>query len=76
MTAAERRRIVAVPLCGERVAMRLAAIGVERLEDVRGRDAEDLMHEVNIEAGREIWRPPMATRALSNVIAAAEAQPN
>ena len=70
--APEREQMLAVPLCGERVVQRLESIGVRRLADLRGRDPHDLMTEVNIEAGRVIWRPPMATRALANLVAAAE----
>jgi hypothetical protein len=29
------------------------------------------MHQVNLAAGKVIWRPPMAIRALENLIAAA-----
>ena len=68
---AEREKMLDVPMCGERVIMRLESIGIERLSDLRGRDAHDLMHEVNIEAGREIWRPPLAITALENLIEAA-----
>lgn len=70
--AAERDRMLAVPLCGERVVLRLESIGVSRLADLAGRDPYDVMHDVNIEAGRVIWRPPMAILALSNLIDAAE----
>ena len=69
---AERKRMRAVPLCGPRVVARLESIGVERLADLRDRDPYDLMQEVNIEAGRPIWRPPMATRALENLVEAAK----
>ena len=69
---AERKRMRAVPLCGPRVVARLESIGVERLADLRDRDPYDLMQEVNIEAGRPIWRPPMATRALGNLVEAAK----
>ena len=69
----ERRRMVAVPLCGPRVLARLEAIGVERLEDLAGRDAWDVLHEVNVAAGRPIWRPPMAVVALENLIEEANA---
>src|SRR5207244_2140717 len=48
----ERRKLLAVRLCGERVLMRLASIAVERLADLHGRDPWDLMHEINLEAGR------------------------
>ena len=64
--------MLAVRLCGERVLMRLASIGVERLADLRGRDPWDLMHEINLEAGRPIWRPPLAVAALQNLVDAAE----
>ncbi len=70
--AAERAKMLRIPLCGVRVVERLASVGIERLIDLRGQDAVDLMERVNIEAGRAIWRPPMATRALSKLIAAAE----
>jgi hypothetical protein len=61
----------AVPLCGPRVVSRLESIGVERLADLRDLDPCDLMEEANIEAGRPIWRPPMAIRALENLVEAA-----
>ena len=72
MIAAEREKILAVPLCGERVLMRLQSIGVERLTDVRGRDPWDLMDEINLAAWRPIWHAPMATTAMQNLIDAAE----
>ena len=70
--AGEREKMLAVHLCGERVVMRLEAIGIERLADLRGRDASDVMSEVNLEAGRPIWHAPMAEAALQNLIDAAE----
>ena len=69
--AEERRRFLAVPLCGSRVVARLEAIGVGRLEDLRGRDSLDLMEEVNLAAGHPVWRPPIALRALENLVRAA-----
>ena len=70
--AAERKKMLAVRLCGERVLMRLESIGVRGLADLRGRDAWDLMHEINLEAGRPIWHAPMAVGALQNLIDAAQ----
>lgn len=64
--------MLAVPLCGERVLMRLESIGVKRLDDLRGRDAWELMHEINLEAGRPIWRAPLAVAAMQNLIDVAE----
>jgi hypothetical protein len=69
---AERRRMLAVPLCGSRVLARLEAIGVERLTDLAGRDPEELVLAVNASVGWPIWRRPMAHRAMANLIAAAE----
>jgi hypothetical protein len=68
----ERRKMLRIDLCGRRVVARLEAIGVSRLSDLCGEDAEDLMERVNIAAGSPIWRPPIATRALANLIDAAE----
>jgi hypothetical protein len=68
----ERSKMRAVPLCGPRVVARLEAIGIRRLSDLRGEDPEDLMVRVNLAAGAPIWRPPMAMRALENLIAMAE----
>ncbi len=68
----ERRKLLAVRLCGERVLMRLDAIGVRRLTDLVGRDPWEVMHEVNVQAGRTIWRPPLAIAALQNLVDAAE----
>jgi hypothetical protein len=70
--AAERARMQLGPLCGPRVVARLEAIGVRRLTDLVGEDPFDLMERVNLAARHPIWQPPMATRALENLIAAAE----
>ena len=61
-----------VHLCGPRVLRRLESIGVDALSDLRGRDPYDVMHEINLQAGRTIWRPPLAVVALQNLIDAAE----
>ena len=72
IAADERNKMLVVPLCGERVLMRLESIGVKRLDDLRGRDAWELMHEINLEAGRPIWRAPLAVAAMQNLIDVAE----
>ena len=72
MIAEERRKFLGVHLCGERVVGRLESIGVERLMDLAGRDPWKLMHEINLQAGREIWHAPLAVQALQNVVDAAE----
>lgn len=64
--------MLTVHLCGQRVLMRLESIGVRRLSDLRERDPWELMHEVNLEAGRPVWHPPIAVRALQNLVDAAE----
>ena len=69
---AEREKMLAAHMCGRRVVERLASIGVRRLADLRGRDPWDLMHEINLEAGRPIWQPPMAIIALQNLVDASE----
>ncbi len=69
--ASERRKLLAVPLCGDRVVARLEALGVVALGDLRGRDPYTVMDEVNERAGRAIWRPPLAVAALTNLIEAA-----
>ncbi len=63
--------MLAVRMCGPQVLARLESIGVRRLSDLAGRDPDELVAEVNIEAGRPIWHPPLATQAMSNLIAAA-----
>ena len=68
----EREKMLRVPLCGERVIERLKSIGIEKLADLKGKNAHILMHQINLEAGRVIWRPPMAILALTNLIQAAE----
>ena len=77
IAAEERRKLLAVPLCGPRVVMRLESIGVRRLAELEGRDPWELMHEVNVQVGRVIWQPPLAILALQNLIDAAgrEAHP-
>jgi hypothetical protein len=36
----------------------------------------ELAHEVNVAAGRPIWHSPIATQAMTNLIAAAQREPN
>ena len=72
IAADESRKMLAVRLCGKLVLMRLESIGVTRLADLRGRDAWEVMHEINLDAGRVIWRAPLAVAALQNLIDAAE----
>jgi hypothetical protein len=67
----ERERMLAVRLCGPRVVARLESIGITNLEELAGRDPHQLVHQVNIAAGRPIWHPPMATQAMNNLINAA-----
>jgi hypothetical protein len=71
---AEREKMLAVHLCGERVLMRLESIGVEHLADLRGRDPWDVIQEINLEARRPIWHAPIAIVALQNLIDAAEGE--
>ncbi len=68
----ERERMLAIELCGPRVVQRLETIGIRRLSDLAGRDPWELMQRVNFEAGRPIWHAPMAIRALTNLVEAAE----
>jgi len=74
MLEGERRKLLAVPLCGPRVVERLESIGVTALADLADSDPEELVLAVNVAAGRPIWRRPMAHCAMTNLIAAA--QPN
>jgi hypothetical protein len=72
ISESEREKMRRVRLCGERVLGRLDSIGVTRLADLARRDPWDVMHEINIQAGRVIWRAPLAVAALQNLIRAAE----
>ena len=74
MPPTQRARLLAVPLCGPRVVARLEQIGIERLDDLIDRDPEELVLAVNLAAGHPIWRPPMAGRAMANLIQAARDQ--
>ena len=74
--AAEREKMLAVRLCGPRVIARLESIGITKLRDLAQRDPYQLVHQVNIAAGRPIWHPPIATQAMTNLIAAAHREPN
>jgi hypothetical protein len=69
--AAEREKMLRVALCGPRVIMRLERSGIMCLDDLAERQPEELVLAVNLAAGGPIWRPPMATRAMSNLIEAA-----
>ena len=70
--SADERAMRAVPLCGQRVIERLRSIGITKLSDLTGANPQVLMHQVNLAAGKVIWRPPMAIMALSNLISAAQ----
>jgi nucleotidyltransferase/DNA polymerase involved in DNA repair len=72
ITEPDRSRMLEIPLCGPRVLQRLESIGIYRLRDLRGRDAWELMHEINVQAGRLIWQAPLAVQALQNLVDAAE----
>lgn len=74
--AGEREKMLAVRLCGPRVLARLESIGITKLWDLAERDPDQLVHEVNIAAARPIWHPPIATQAMTNLIAAAQLEPN
>ena len=66
-----RAELLSVPLCGPRVVERLESIGVSCLRDLRRQDPYERMERVNLRAGRPIWQPPMAIRALENLVEAA-----
>ena len=72
ITEPDRSRMLALPLCGPRVLQRLESVGIYGLRDLRGRDPWELMHEINLQAGRPIWRAPLAVQALQNLVDAAE----
>jgi len=72
ITEPDRSHMLEIPLCGPRVLQRLESIGIYRLRDLRGRDPWELMHEINLQAGRLIWRAPLAVQALQNLVGAAE----
>jgi hypothetical protein len=64
--------MLVVPLCRPRVLQRLASIGICGLGDLRGRNPWELTHEINLQAGRPIWRAPPILQALQNLVGAAE----
>ncbi len=72
----EKRKMLAIPLCGEKVIQRLESIGIKKLSDLKDQDPFDLMRRINLAAGHVIWRPPMAIVALSNLISVAETERN
>lgn len=76
ISKAEKKKMLAVPLCGEKVIQRLESIGIKKLSDLKGKDPFDLMKRINIAASHVIWRAPMAIVALSNLIATAENKPH
>ena len=69
----ERHKMLAVPLCGPRVISRSEAIGIRNLREPAERDPDELVFAVNLSAGRPIWGPPMAHRAMENLVTAAHA---
>jgi hypothetical protein len=71
----EREQTRRVHLCSERVLACLESIGVTGLAVLAGRDPWHVMYEINLQAGRVIWRPPLTIGALQNPIDAAEREP-
>ena len=71
ITEPDPSRMLEIPLCGPRVLQRLESIGIDGLRDLHGRDPWELMHEINLQAGRPIWRAPLAVQALQNLVDAA-----
>ena len=69
--AAERDKMLSVPLCGPRVVKRLSGSGIQSLADLANRDPHELVLAVNHSVGHTIWRAPMATHAMANLIDAA-----
>ena len=67
----DRRKMLGVRLCGPQVIARLEAAGVRSFRELAYAEPEELVLRVNLAAGRPIWRPPMATQAMVNLIAAA-----
>lgn len=73
MTAAERAKILAVPMIGPKVLARLEAAGIQRLSDVAGLNATDLYGRIRT-AIAPVWMAKphsMAVAALQNLIDAA-----
>jgi hypothetical protein len=68
----ERSRMLAAPLCGPRVLLRVESIGIHVLADLRDCDPWELMYAINLQAGRPIRRPLLAVQALQNLSDAAE----
>jgi hypothetical protein len=68
----ERTKMLRVALCGPRVIRRLEAIGVQNLDELADRDPEELVLAINHCVGAPIWHPPMATRAMTNLITEAQ----
>jgi hypothetical protein len=68
----DRYRMLVVPLCGQRVLQRPEAIGICGLGDLRGRDPSELMHEINLQTGRPVWRALPTLRAHQNLVGVAE----
>lgn len=73
LPSAERQKMLADPLCGPRVISRLEAIGIRSLRELADRDPDELVFAVNLSAGRPVWRPPVAHRAMENLVTAARA---
>ena len=66
--AAERDKMLSVPVRGARVANRLERIGIQSLADLAGRDSQQLVLAVNHSVGHPIWHAPIAAQAMANLI--------
>jgi len=70
---AQKEKMPAAHLCGDRALTRPASIGVRRLPDLKDRAQRDLMHEISLQAGRRpSWHAPIAVQAQHNRNGAAQ----
>jgi hypothetical protein len=73
---ASARRCSRSACAGRESSRAWSPIGITNLRGLTDRDPYQLAHEVNVAAGRPIWHSPIATQAMTNLIAAAQREPN
>ena len=71
INATERKKMLAVRLCGPRVVTRLEAAGIETLTDLADWSPDELALAVNLAPSRPVWSGPIPFRAMENLIDAA-----
>ena len=64
----EKRRLLTIPMVTQSIVGHLEQIGIQTLNDLKGRDLQDLVKRVNEKAGHPAFHGPIIEMALQNLL--------